>query len=952
MKTLFRNLTTQWLAFFIYSLIFILLVIAVGRIVINTRNISRGYDTVLDSSINKLEVLRKSRINAEKVQDRIVEYLLSTPATKNENLMVAPEFDSIEKELTAFQYHLENEEEKVLFKDLLYTWEQHKRNLAYFISMQDKKDSASLFFHSSEKYAFFNFHRSITNLSSFQYHQIKLKDKYLDKLMFRWTLTTNALITTVILLLLFLGVVVFKNTSALSQQRSVLISNEKVLKESEALYKALFNNSPVLIWVAEIPTLKILDFNETALNTMGYSKDEFLSMNAYDLLAVEEREVVKDRLKKNHGSYSGYDKHVKKNGEVINVEIRVHVINYKGKTAGLVIGVDVTEKLKMEEELKKSEMKFRSLIENSQDGIALNGIDGRILYITPSVERILGYHSEEILNSDSNLFIHPDDKGYMNKLMMGLILLKNETRTAIYRVKHKNGEWRWVRSAITNMLHEPAVNAFVFNYVDITEARLTEQKIIESEADVRAILDNTNTAFYLVDTDFRIREFNQLSYDWVLEETGKELKKATFFNDYVREDRKAPLKYMYEEVLAGEEIDIELKGYKDKWYHVNMKRILGENYKVMGLCISSNDITEQKLTKEKTKNSEELYRFLFTNSPMPAWIACKDDLHFLEINNTAIEKYGYTEEEFLSMTAFDIRPPEERQILRDFMDFDAPKQTGRFYRQHHTKMGEILYVETYARSIRYKGKDAYLVLVNDISDRVQLQDQLVQEKVKKQKDKIKAMINGQEKERNELGKELHDNVNQILAVTKLYLDSASGSLTQKNEFLEKSRNLVNTCMLEIRKISKSLVPPSLGELTLKEALDELVSSLRFTQKDIDFKTNGLKEADLSNEVKISVYRIVQEQLNNIIKYAEASQIRIVLHQQADSFNLEIRDNGKGFDTNKKRNGIGITNMVNRASIFNGKVTIESSPGNGCSLLVHFELLQSDEKKFLPEEAID
>jgi signal transduction histidine kinase len=83
---------------------------------------------------------------------------------------------------------------------------------------------------------------------------------------------------------------------------------------------------------------------------------------------------------------------------------------------------------------------------------------------------------------------------------------------------------------------------------------------------------------------------------------------------------------------------------------------------------------------------------------------------------------------------------------------------------------------------------------------------------------------------------------------------------------------------------------------------------------------------------------VQEQLNNIMKYAEASAILINLKQSNSELTLEIADNGRGFDTTKKRNGIGITNIINRATTFNGKVAIDSSPGNGCRMHVNFKLV--------------
>ena len=95
------------------------------------------------------------------------------------------------------------------------------------------------------------------------------------------------------------------------------------------------------------------------------------------------------------------------------------------------------------------------------------------------------------------------------------------------------------------------------------------------------------------------------------------------------------------------------------------------------------------------------------------------------------------------------------------------------------------------------------------------------------------------------------------------------------------------------------------------------------------------EVDLpiDDDLKLNIYRIAQEQINNIIKYAEASFIHINVESDDNLLRVEIKDNGKGFDMEKKRRGIGITNMINRIESFNGKLRIITSAGNGCTISI-------------------
>jgi signal transduction histidine kinase len=106
---------------------------------------------------------------------------------------------------------------------------------------------------------------------------------------------------------------------------------------------------------------------------------------------------------------------------------------------------------------------------------------------------------------------------------------------------------------------------------------------------------------------------------------------------------------------------------------------------------------------------------------------------------------------------------------------------------------------------------------------------------------------------------------------------------------------------------------------------------------------GLDEDTLLPEQKINVYRIIQEQLNNILKHAQASAVVIELNQEDERITLKVKDDGKGFDPRIRRTGVGISNIMSRAELYNGRVEIESAPGKGCRLEV---ILNS---KALPEQ---
>ena len=306
------------------------------------------------------------------------------------------------------------------------------------------------------------------------------------------------------------------------------------------------------------------------------------------------------------------------------------------------------------------------------------------------------------------------------------------------------------------------------------------------------------------------------------------------------------------------------------------------------------------------------------------WINDADTMQILEVNDAAIQTYGYERDEFLQLSLKDIL-----EDLEDSFEITVEKEI-KFWK-HRKKNGDIIIVELSYYPINYLGKTAMQAQVNDITQRVRLERELNLQK----QQLIEAVLNAQEQERKKIGAELHDNINQVLTAIKLNLGLALELPSDSNVLISKSLHSVSLAIEEIRKLSRSFISSgNIKELGLVDSVEELINDIHAV-KDIrlDLNAKNLDEITLSEEQKITIYRIIQEQLNNILKYADASSVSICLQSTPEQIHLLIADNGKGFDPNIKRKGIGITNIISRAELFNGKVKIDSSPGSGCRLEV-------------------
>lgn len=225
-------------------------------------------------------------------------------------------------------------------------------------------------------------------------------------------------------------------------------------------------------------------------------------------------------------------------------------------------------------------------------------------------------------------------------------------------------------------------------------------------------------------------------------------------------------------------------------------------------------------------------------------------------------------------------------------------------------------------------------LGNAISEMKEELKQFTNQEKLKQQEITKAVLRAQEKERTYIGEELHDNINQLLTSASLYLSVIASEQGRIEELIPKSREILATAIEEIRKLSRRLVVPALRAQSLKQAVQELVTDISATTTIlffIDFKDAA--EEVLAEEHKIVLYRMIQEQITNIIKYAQASSVHISLYEQKGQVILEVADDGKGFDLATVKKGTGLSNIFHRAATFNGSAEIETSPGKGCCIKV-------------------
>ncbi|HKO79029.1 MAG TPA: PAS domain-containing sensor histidine kinase, partial [Chitinophagaceae bacterium] len=230
-----------------------------------------------------------------------------------------------------------------------------------------------------------------------------------------------------------------------------------------------------------------------------------------------------------------------------------------------------------------------------------------------------------------------------------------------------------------------------------------------------------------------------------------------------------------------------------------------------------------------------------------------------------------------------------------------------------------------------------MVAVSDITEKKLLEQEIMIQKVQEQKKITRAVLNAQEKERNKIGQELHDNVNQILVGSKMYLGLINNGVTDNADLIKQSIGLIDNAINEIRALTRAQATPQ-RKIDLKDLIQSLVDQMNehtAVKTDFVYDTGAFF---INDDLKLNIYRIIQEAINNILKHAAAKNVVLVVKAGNEGLHIVIRDDGKGFDSSLTRTkGIGIANMLNRIESYNGEITIDSIPGNGCKIEITIPL---------------
>lgn len=715
------------------------------------------------------------------------------------------------------------------------------------------------------------------------------------------------------------------------------IAQEKI-RESRELLQKTFESLKESVIILDPQTRMITDCNKSTTEIFGYTADELIGQSTNMLHVDEEHfnefgELGKEEFERD-GFFQTEFVMKRKDGSKFYSDHTITLVrDEKGEPEKVVSVVrDITERKKHQKRLQELTNRYRKAEEIAGIGHWERNIKTNEAIWSEGFYNIIGLEPGERDNSYQSLLemIHPDDRDEFDTTFKNAL----ETGTLDIRfrlVKPSTGEVGYYHELGQTTYDENGDPEIISGTIqDMTELEEFQIKLHQRNKFIETTLDNLPIGVAVNNIDSgKVTLMNSMFaeiYGWP-KEVLKDI--STFFEKvYPDENYRNKMIEMITADIASEDPErMNWKGIKiitqtGEERIVNAKNIPVYDQNLMISTVS--DVTARYNAEQKLAESEHNYRLLFQQSPLPMWIFDPDTFRFIEVNNAAVKHYGYNRKEFQEMTILDIRPEEDHETVRkDVQKKDNNQHSSNKEWRHIKKNGDVIYVNITGSDIDYFGNQYRLILINDITEQKKAEEMV-----------LASLVEGENKERARIARELHDGLGQYLAAANMNLDSVQKDIDKltdrKQEQFKKGLNLLRHAVNETVQISRNLLPRVVDDYGLALAIESLVDSYSSnTESKITFYQN-IDGLDLDRKIELNLYRIAQEALSNAVKYSEATKINVQLIQDELDLILSIDDNGRGFDPTAKdfSSGLGLQTIKTRTGALGGEFELDTKPGKG------------------------
>lgn len=757
------------------------------------------------------------------------------------------------------------------------------------------------------------------------------------------------------------------------------------LPEAEAGFRAVFENSAIGVVLAGLDGLPRM-VNPAIVHMTGYSEQELLSMPGLDLSHPEDRDLailpIKELLEGRRTTFQGESRFVRKNGDIYWVRQTISTIHdSSGRPLYLVIMVeDIDQPKKAALALQESEARFRSMFDSAAIGIGIMGLDRRLIDSNPALCRIFGRTREELSGLNAADVTYPDDNPESAKIFAEVAAGQRDSFEADRRYLRKNGEVFWAHVTMSSVRDADGQPLYLVGMViDIDEQKRMQELIRESEARFRAMFDSAAIGIGMMDLNRHVIRGN-LQARGLLGYTDEELKNLDVIANTHPDDR-ATDGALFAELVSGKRDSYQVeKRYRHKdghwvWARSTLSAVKGAEGQPLYILALVEDINEHKRTlaelsesAERLRESEARFRAMFDNAAVGMALMGMDRT-VLQINQAAERITGYPLAELMNVNPVMLAHPDDRYSDREMFEKLAHGEIDQYNmeKRYIRKDGSLFWGRVTYTNVRNTDlQPEYIIgMIEDITEQKRTAERLAEQEAEylltlqqrveertheleetnhrlhkeiEQRLKIeeelarKAAEEAVTADRTRLARDLHDAVTQTLFSASLTAevlpDLWEMDVDEAKKSTEELRQLTRGALAEMRTLLLELRPASLTQTRLSDLIKQLCEAF-IGRSRLPIKLNIEGECELPPEVQIAIYRIAQESLNNVFKYARATQVDVSLFISKSSVRFETCDNGVGFDiSTSKPTSLGMRIMRERAEAIGADLQISSTLGSG------------------------
>jgi len=682
----------------------------------------------------------------------------------------------------------------------------------------------------------------------------------------------------------------FKQTHCLMYDLTEHKQMYEKLLESEQKYSALFQKSGVIVAVTKLPSSIIVDVNEAFEKTFGYTKQEVVGKTSVELGInpdAEGRASLLSNLEE-QGSLIGMEfTLLTKSGSPRLFLGNINIVEIGGEKYAIQTAQDITEHRRVEEKLAESEAKYRSLVENAQQGIAV-AQDGKVKFTNTKMAQMAGYTNEEILAKDPADIIYPDDYPLVMDYMRRRLSGEDVPTTYQFRIIDKAGSIKWLERTVATTIWDkrPAIIALDS---DITEHKRLEEYLEKERQEFKLIIESSPIIIFYKDKEGRLVRVNK-AFAEALKMPEDEFVGKTVFDLYSTEIAQGMTNDDQEVLKSGRPKLNIIEQYESasglRWVQTDKIPIFDENGTAVGLVGFAQDITQHRKAESALVASEAKYRSLAETAG--AGIATIDlEGKFTFVNEALIKMVGYSHDELLGKPFIDFVCPNDRTLIWDaFLAGVANPELQPVleFRVTH-KDGHDVWMYSSPTPMFIKGEVVGgNAIVIDISERRRAQEEL-----QKSREQLRLLAtslqNARETERKAIAGDIHDDLGQALTALQIDTSWLLKKIPAKYEPLrrkaESMLEVIKATDEKVKQISAELRPSVLDDLGLVAAIEWQMAEFK-KRTAIEFKLSLDPDIILDTEGSTALFRILQEALTNITRHAGASLVKVSLKKRADT----------------------------------------------------------------------